>query len=259
MDIENAEEYAKNREGQQKVAMDLINRYITWREGDVVLDVGCGTGEITKLMSQQPGVKSVVGIDLSSDFISFASKNNAAENVSFHVADASKSADFKPEWEGAFTKATCFTVLHWIQDKRSAFKNIASCLEPGGELVINCLLESAAQIGKLDLPRWRGYLKDFTYNIYPWPNDDIEGMGRLFEEVGFEVLTCNGQPAPPKSFPTDPEGLKAVMRTMLPQLKFIPTDKQDDYLTDAYCAIAEMRKDFKEGDPEAVVAHVRKV
>ncbi|KAI8493785.1 hypothetical protein Bbelb_281320 [Branchiostoma belcheri] len=224
-----------------------------------VLDVGCGTGEITKLMSQQPGVKSVVGIDLSSDFISFASKYNAAENVSFHVADASKSADFKPEWKGAFTKATCFTVLHWIQDKRSALKNIASCLEPGGELVINCLLESGEQMGKLDLPKWKGYLEDFTYGVYPWPNDDIDGMVQLFEEVGFEVLKCQEQNAPRKSFPTDPEGSKAFMRTMLPQLKFIPTDKHDYYLTDVYWAIIEMTKHRKEGDSDIVVAHVRKV
>ncbi|XP_078620509.1 juvenile hormone acid O-methyltransferase-like [Branchiostoma floridae x Branchiostoma japonicum] len=257
MDMDNAEQYASNRGEQQNVAMDLMNKYVQWQEGDLVLDVGCGTGEVTKFMAKQTGVKAVVGFDLSENFIRFATEHNSTENTSFCVADVSNPAAMRPEWKGFFTKATCFTMLHWIQDKRTCMQNICSCLQPGGQLVVNCLLDTAG-VSDIDLPNWRHYLKDFEYTLYPWPSDNIKGMQSLLEECGFKVNQCQGHPGPPQDEPLDEEGWKGVLRPVLSQLKYIPEEKHDDYLAE-YSRAVMRRVEEQKGQPEQVVAHAYKI
>ncbi|CAH1243029.1 Hypp7019 [Branchiostoma lanceolatum] len=51
---------------QTASAVTLLEKYLEWQVGDRVLDVGCGCGEVTKVIAQQPTVSSVLGIDLSS-------------------------------------------------------------------------------------------------------------------------------------------------------------------------------------------------
>ncbi|XP_035677354.1 biotin biosynthesis bifunctional protein BioCD-like [Branchiostoma floridae] len=107
------------------------------------IDAGCGTGELCSYISQQPGVASVVGFDLSPDFISYARTNNSSPNVRYHVADAADPSTIKPEWRGAFSKVVSTFVLHWVKDKPTALNMLNSCLKPGGEIVFLCVSDKS--------------------------------------------------------------------------------------------------------------------
>ena len=54
---------------------------------DVILDIGCGTGETTRYLAKISGAK-VTGIDVNPDMIQYAKLNNYEENVCYEVVDA---------------------------------------------------------------------------------------------------------------------------------------------------------------------------
>eukprot|EP00058_Branchiostoma_floridae_P009199 XP_002594687.1 hypothetical protein BRAFLDRAFT_130920 [Branchiostoma floridae] len=136
MDTTKPEHYTQNSSLQYSIGIRALQKYMEWEGDDTVLDAGCGTGEICMFISQQPGVASVVGFDVSPDFVSYASQQNSSTNILYHVADVSDLSTIKPEWQGAFSKVVSFSVLHWVRDKVTALKALHSCLKPGGEIVM---------------------------------------------------------------------------------------------------------------------------
>ena len=53
-----------------------------------VLDVGCGTGNLSVCLARNPGIGSVNGIDLSPAYIEHAKRENDDAHVNFEVGDA---------------------------------------------------------------------------------------------------------------------------------------------------------------------------
>ena len=72
------------------------NRFATWqarrgiRNGDRVLDVGCGTGYFVRMLAEQVGSQgSVVGVDAAPEMVAHAaSRSRLAANVTFEVGSA---------------------------------------------------------------------------------------------------------------------------------------------------------------------------
>jgi len=69
----------------------LINRIINSlniKPGSKGIDIGCGIGYITKILSTKTGHEGkIVGLDYSEDFIEFAKKNAQQKNMEFHQGD----------------------------------------------------------------------------------------------------------------------------------------------------------------------------
>ncbi|CAH1225005.1 Hypp41 [Branchiostoma lanceolatum] len=236
MDTKKPQHYSQNRSFQHSFGVEVLQRYLQWEEGDTVLDAGCGTGEICKYISQQPGVASVVGFDLSHDFISYASKHNSSPNVLYHVADASDVTTIKPEWRGAFSKLVSIFVLNWIQDKAATLNLLHSCLKPQGELLLVCPTEQGpfyqVNLGMASHPKWRMHLKDFVPTLLPWPSSDLttNQSSRLLEECGLGDITCyikkHQQPYDSK------DKLRETVRSVLPHMRLIPQFKHEEFLDD---------------------------
>jgi SAM-dependent methyltransferase len=89
----------------------------------LVLDVGCGIGRWTKIISNK---NSVVGVDISRFMIKMAKDSCKGENCSFLVADAS----FLPFKDKVFDLVVSITVLqHILEEKKfaKALSEIAGC------------------------------------------------------------------------------------------------------------------------------------
>jgi SAM-dependent methyltransferase len=104
------------------------------REGERVIDIGCGAGATSLKLGEAVGANgSVTGVDISAPLLAIARERNKTKNVSFEEADASEKR-FDQPFDLAFSR---FGVM-FFDDPVSAFKNIHGNLKKGGRLAFVC-------------------------------------------------------------------------------------------------------------------------
>ncbi|KAI8512580.1 hypothetical protein Bbelb_092190 [Branchiostoma belcheri] len=239
MDTSDAAFYAVNSTLQSVHVHRIMAQHLRWQREDRVLDVGCGTGRTTQYIAQR-GVKSVVGIDLSPDFIRYTEINKRSRNVSFCVADIQRSSDLEPAWRQSFDKAVSFYVLHLVKDKKMALENISTCLKPDGRLLMivpkedNVLMVTTRFMSAHQ--RWERYLAGCP-QMMPWLADDKEGLSRLVEDCGFEVLSCEC-PLLRHWYGSEEDTVSAMLPFL--GLRHIPEDEQADFLSDWWACARSM-------------------
>jgi ubiquinone/menaquinone biosynthesis C-methylase UbiE len=114
----------------------LLESYLAGLEfppGARVLEVGCGTGAVTRVLAQWPGVAEVVGVDPSPIFVAKARELGAAlHNLSFEEADgrALRFADRD------FDVVVFHTTLTHVPQPERARAEAFRVLRPGGTLAI---------------------------------------------------------------------------------------------------------------------------
>ncbi|KAI8520052.1 hypothetical protein Bbelb_033090 [Branchiostoma belcheri] len=227
MDAADANHYSQNRANQDNVAHRCLLKFLV--RGDTVLDVGCGTGEISRYISQQPGVRRVVGFDISQEFIRYATENNASVNTSYFVADVQDFSTLRPDWVQSFHKAVCFYVLHHVEDCEKALENIQACLQHSGELLLVFSPKKDEGITSttkvmMGNPRWRQYIQ----NTLPMRHD-VDSVTRLVRDCGFEVLTCERSV---EKFVFETEEKVTDFVRPFTRVQHIPQEQQADYLSE---------------------------
>ena len=111
--------------------MDLLS--VT--ENSKVLDLGCGTGLLTKALGERVGpAGKVVGVDPDKARIQLAREKYGSSNVVFLEG----STDNFPEDQYDFVYSNY--VFHWVRDKEAAFENVYKSLKPGGRFGMQCPL-----------------------------------------------------------------------------------------------------------------------
>ncbi|XP_066277460.1 ubiquinone/menaquinone biosynthesis C-methyltransferase UbiE-like [Branchiostoma lanceolatum] len=239
MDTTDAAFYAENSSLQSVHVHQIMAQYLQWEREDSVLDVGCGTGRTTQYIAQL-GVKSVVGIDLSPDFIRYTKENAQNRNLSFCVADVQYSSELEPAWRQSFDKAVSLYVLHLIKDKASALENISACLKPGGQLFMivptddNVLMVTTRLMSSHH--RWGKYLAGCP-RMMPWSVDDREGLRGLAKDSGFEVLSCDC-PLLRHWYGSEEDTISAMLPFL--GLRYIPEEEQADFLSDWWASARSM-------------------
>jgi ubiquinone/menaquinone biosynthesis C-methylase UbiE len=104
-----------------------------WVEGKRVLDVACGEGYGSALLSRRAA--SVVGIDISPQAIDHAKSAYASlRNVEFTCA----SCTSLPLESASFDVAVSFETLEHIAEQAQFLGELARVLKPGGVLVLSC-------------------------------------------------------------------------------------------------------------------------
>ena len=123
----NPEQYLKFQSSRFAPFEDLV-RLIRVREGMRVLDLGCGTGELTsKLQELLPGSR-VTGIDSSAAMLQRASQL-ARQGLEFRQGTVEEVTG---TWDLVFSHA----VLHWVDDHPALFPRLLGVLAPGGQMAV---------------------------------------------------------------------------------------------------------------------------
>jgi len=153
------------------------------KEGEKVLDVGCGIGGGDFYMAKKYAV-TVHGLDLSANMISLAMErqlkileqgDRSASKVVFEISDATERK-FRPNSFHAIYSRD--TILH-IQDKSALFSAMYSWTRPGGRLLI-----SDYCCGEEDRNLWSDafttYVQQRGYHLHT-----VQQYGKLIEGAGY--------------------------------------------------------------------------
>ncbi|MFI7589312.1 class I SAM-dependent methyltransferase [Spongisporangium articulatum] len=105
-------------------------------KGHRVLDVGCGTGNVTaRLLQDRPA--HVVAVDASANMLGLARRKLALDvaqgSVEFVLDDATAALAAQPE--GSVDRITAVNFLYTQPDRTAFFTQVARVLAPGGFLV----------------------------------------------------------------------------------------------------------------------------
>lgn len=106
-------------------------------EGDRVLDIGCGTGDMTRLAAARAGRGRALGVDLSSPMVAHAGAIARAEGIA-NVDFVDGDAQAYPFDTGRFDIAISHFGIMFFDDPAAAFANVAQALRPGGRLAFVC-------------------------------------------------------------------------------------------------------------------------
>lgn len=190
-----------------RMAADLVD-LLAPRAGEQVLDVGCGTGELTSVIASSGA--SVVGLDASADMIEAARRS--APDLAFVVGSGERLA-YSAEFDAVFSNAA----LHWMLRAEDVVRGLARALRPGGRFVAEfggkgCILEVREGVG--EALRRRGEDPDAWLR---WYFPDVAEYVALLAAAGFEVKLAHLFDRPTPLDGSD--GLAAWLKTFLPRLE----------------------------------------
>lgn len=165
------------------------------------LDVGCGPGNFTRnylLPLCPPTLKRLVACDNSAAMVDYAARVHGHAKIDHRLLDITvdKDVDRFIAEEGRFQRIYSFLVLHWIQDRAAALKNIERLMTPGGE----CLIVYNPQPGPAMLNRaflesesWAKYRDVMSVPVYHELGDAVslrKNLSDLVKQTGIVPLSC---------------------------------------------------------------------
>lgn len=126
----NSAQYIKFIKERTLPSIDLANKIdvINPRE---IIDIGCGTGNSTRVLADRFKTAHITGADYSQNMIDTAKEQNP--NLDFILFDA--SADFSKlncKFDVVFSNAC----IQWVPDHKKLIKNMMSILNKGGVLAV---------------------------------------------------------------------------------------------------------------------------
>jgi SAM-dependent methyltransferase len=98
------------------------------RDGQCILDVGCGTGSLSRALLSAANAINVVGVDPAASYVSFARKYVSGPRIQWHVA-AAEALPFPNE---TFDAALSLLVLQDMADRQRATLEMARVTHRGG-------------------------------------------------------------------------------------------------------------------------------
>jgi trans-aconitate 2-methyltransferase len=225
----NPSDYAVNSAPQLAWARELIAK-LKLSGDEHILDVGCGDGKVTAELARAVPRGSVTGIDASSQMIAFA-KNafppGNVPNLKFRVMDARKIR-FTQKFDFIFSNAA----LHWVDDHEAILLGAASCLRPGGRLIVSCGGKGNAHDVFLDLrpemrlKRWREFFRRMTKPYFFYAPEDYR---KWLPRFGFK--SCRVELAPKDATYDGCEGFATWLRTTwLPYTQRVPGHVREEFI-----------------------------
>lgn len=202
--------------------------------GDEVLDVGCGTGVVSRHAAAIAGKSGkVVGVDISTDMLEVAQSvpMPPGGSIEWHEADAVSI----PYNDASFDVVLCQFSLMFMSDKISALKEMRRVLQTDGHLGVSVWVS-----GPYDQ-----FLEEaLTKHIDPdeihfliWDYSDPEWLRSLIEAAGFKSVNIKKETKPSRF-----ESIRQSVELMIdwsPELDGLPREALEGVIADMEVKLAD--------------------
>lgn len=149
------------------------------KQGENVLDLGCGTGDLTYEISKLGA--NVTGMDLSREMIEAARLKYS--ELTFHIGDAQQFS-FSTPFDAVFSNAA----LHWVKQPELVIQSVWNSLRTGGRFVaefgghgnVANIVQATTEV----LQEYDGRQAEV---MNPWYFPIIGEYSSLLEKQGFRV------------------------------------------------------------------------
>lgn len=194
---------------QKQKGIDLI-RQAKIGSNQQILDIGCGTGELTYAIAKEilPN-GNVIAIDPDSARLTIAKTNQPCDikNIVWHEKTIEAFSEIKP-----FTLDVAFAnyTMHWVNDKEAALSNIRNVLKPDAMFIMNCIGEYSEIIADIasvseeynvifkksqiiNKDAWKALLQKYDFNILEMKAVDDFIFDHLDDFLTFWEATSQGK------------------------------------------------------------------
>lgn len=173
-------------EEAQAAKLDLICRKLDLREGQRLLDVGCGWGSLVLHAARHYGVHAT-GITLSGEQAALARRRIAEEGLEERAEI--RVQDYRETGDGPYDAISSVGMAEHVgADRyREYAARLYGLLRPGGRLLNHQIARRPAPGGERGE---KAYHVDAFIDAYVFPDGELAPVGRtvsLLEEAGFEV------------------------------------------------------------------------
>lgn len=183
----NAASYDRVSGPQVAWAQEVLQR-LPLEGGETVLDAGCGSGRVTRMLLERLPAGRVVAVDASPSMVDKAREALPADRCRFHVQNLAELELAEPV-DAVFSNA----VFHWIKDHDALFEHLFAAMKPGARLVAQCggkgnideLRVLADQVA-FEEP----FAEHFGGWTGPWNYAAPEQTGERLERAGFTDVRC---------------------------------------------------------------------
>ncbi|MBV7337832.1 methyltransferase domain-containing protein [Chloroflexi bacterium TSY] len=121
-------QYGKFSDHRLRPALELLDR-VPIQSPNVIYDLGCGSGQVTRLISERWPSATVYGLDNSQEMLVRAAAN--PKKVQWIEADIGTWSPDEP-LDLIYSNAT----LHWVAGHQELFPRLVGYLRPGGCLAV---------------------------------------------------------------------------------------------------------------------------
>lgn len=191
---------------------------------ETVLDGGCGTGRVTRMLVERLPDGKVVAVDGSAAMVAKVREVIRPQDEAF-VADLTRLELSEPA-DAAVSSA----VFHWIPDHEALFARLRGALKPGARLEAQCggkgnieeFRDRSREVAERE--PYASHLAEFEE---PWLYAGAEETEERLRAAGFEQARAWLQP-----WEVVPEDPREFMRTLIlkPQIDTLPAELHEPFL-----------------------------
>ena len=180
--------------GPQAAWAERVLDRLALRGDETVLDAGCGSGRVTRMLLERLPNGRVVAVDCAPSMVAEAREALDPSRTSVIEADLAELM-LDESVDAAFSNA----VFHWVLDHEALFARLFAALRPAGRLEAQCggernverFNEAARKVGDREpfaahLAGWAG----------PWNFAGPAQTAERLREAGFEEVETNLAPWP---------------------------------------------------------------
>lgn len=239
MDTWNPEQYARFRNERSQPFFDLL-ALVRPTPGMRVVDLGCGTGELTAAMHAELGAAATVGVDNSPAMLA---SPPVASNLTFYQADLRDWATAQPE--GSVDLLFSNACLQWVPDQARVIERLTSLLTNGGQIAIQVPSNELhpAYVAVRDLAARSPFDQALEGHIRRFSNLSLDRYSHLLHKLGYREQLVRQQ-VYPHLLPTRADILEWLRGSLLTDYqKRLSPELYEQFLTEYRALLAERLPD----------------